>query len=475
MSITTAEAPARADSIGSFDRRRTLPYVLAVALFAAYTTLSVSRHLRIQTAGYDLGIFEQAVRAYAHLQAPVSQLKGPGYHLLGDHFHPLLMLLAPAYRIFPSPITLLVVQALLLAVSAVPVTRYAMRVTGTAGGLGIGVAYGLSWGLQQAVAFDFHEVCLAVPLFACALVRLAEHRWHAAVLWALPLVLVKEDLPATVAALGGYLILRRQYKLGLAVVAFAVVTGLVITGLVIPAFNPQHAYPYETGASAEDPLTRLLTPGVKLSTTLWLLLPTLFLAVRSPLLLLAAPTLAWRFWSTNHMYWGTEFQYSAILMPVIFVALLHALTALRTHPNATVRWWTRTVPAFTVVVALACTTALPLRRLVFPSTWKSDPAAAATRATLETIPDGAVVAATNLLAAQLTARCTVYLYPNYPDRVLRPEWVAVTDFTDPALIPLDQRAAFAALPDRGYELVTRQGGVAIYHRRTGHDGRGAER
>jgi hypothetical protein len=41
-----------------------LVYGLAAVLFVAYAAVSVSRHLRMRTSGYDLGIFEQAVRGY---------------------------------------------------------------------------------------------------------------------------------------------------------------------------------------------------------------------------------------------------------------------------------------------------------------------------------------------------------------------------------------------------------------------------
>jgi uncharacterized membrane protein len=144
------------------------PALVAAGLFPVYLALSVTRHRRLHSTGYDLGISEQAVRAYAEFRAPVAELKGPGYHLLGDHFHPLLAAIAPVYRIWPSPITLLTVQALLFALSAVPVTRLATRVLGSGPGLAIGAAYGLAWGVQSAVEFDFHEICLAVvPLAFC--------------------------------------------------------------------------------------------------------------------------------------------------------------------------------------------------------------------------------------------------------------------------------------------------------------------
>ena len=45
-------------------------------------------------------------KAYAHLQAPIVPVKGDGFNLLGDHFHPILILLGPIWRLFPTPLSL---------------------------------------------------------------------------------------------------------------------------------------------------------------------------------------------------------------------------------------------------------------------------------------------------------------------------------------------------------------------------------
>src|SRR4051812_42597242 len=187
---------------------RWLPWGIGGGLVVLYAMLSITNHLRLRTTGFDLGIFEQAVRGYAHLGAPVSDLKGPGFVLLGDHFHPILATLAPFYRLFPSPITLLVAQAVLLGLSAVPVARLAQQRFGSSTAVAVGIAYGLSWGLQTAVDFDFHEVVFAVPLLAFSMEKLLTQQWRAAVWWAAPIVLVKEDLPITLAAIGAYLFLK---------------------------------------------------------------------------------------------------------------------------------------------------------------------------------------------------------------------------------------------------------------------------
>ena len=149
-------------------------------------------------------ISEQVVRP-ARLSRAHSARSIPGFDLLGDHFQVIIGLIAPFFRAFPSPATLLVAQALLTAVSVFPVVQAGTALLGRGKGLAIGFAYGFSWGLQQMINFDFHEIAFAVPLLAFSLSALVRGRVRPTVAWALPLVFVKEDQGFTVAAIGALL------------------------------------------------------------------------------------------------------------------------------------------------------------------------------------------------------------------------------------------------------------------------------
>ena len=118
------------DAAGS-GRADWVPWLIALAVFAAYLPISVFRYLRLEPTSWDLGIFTQYVKQYAHLRAPIVDIRGAGVNLLGDHFHPIVALIAPFFRLFPSPVTLLVAQALLAAVSVIPVSRAAADRLGT--------------------------------------------------------------------------------------------------------------------------------------------------------------------------------------------------------------------------------------------------------------------------------------------------------------------------------------------------------
>jgi uncharacterized membrane protein len=186
--------------------RDPVTWAIALTVFGAYAALSLFRLVQLNPTSWDLGIYTEYVKQYAHLQAPIVDTRAAGFNLLGDHFQPIVALIAPFFRVFPSAATLLVVQALLTASSVFGVSQVARDRLGTGPGRAIAVAYGFSWGLQQMVEFDFHEIAFAVPLLAFSLSALVRGRVKAAVWWALPLVFVKEDQGFTVAAIGLYMI-----------------------------------------------------------------------------------------------------------------------------------------------------------------------------------------------------------------------------------------------------------------------------
>ncbi|MFE9422347.1 DUF2079 domain-containing protein [Kitasatospora sp. NPDC006697] len=469
-----AEGGAARRTAGPPLRDRLLPWCLAAVLFAGYGGFSVRRHQLLRTSGYDLGIFEQAVRGYAHGGAPVAALKGYGFNLMGDHFSPVLAVLAPVYRLFPSAVTLLLAQAALLAVAVVPLSRWAREQLGSRAALVVGAGYGGSWGIASTLGFDFHEVAFAVPLVAFSVVALGERRWLAAVLWAAPLVLVKEDLGITVAVIGGYAWWRGERRLGPAAVAFGVLASALEVGVLLPVFSPSHSYAYwdsAAGGSAHHGWGRLLAipgelvlPLEKEHLLLYLLLPTALLAVRSPLALIGVPTLLWRLLSSNPLYWDTRYHYSAVLMPIAFAAFVDALVRLRERPA---RWWPR--PRWFLAASLAVTLVLipvfPFSQLGGAGFWTTPPHVRAVRSVLRAIPSGARVAATNQLVPQLTNRCTVVEF-GWPEGWWTVDWIVV-DQQRPKSWPIsgaEQQKELSDARAAGFRTVRDDQGVLLLHR-----------
>ena len=326
---------------------------------------------------WDLAIFSELAKAYAHFQTPIVPVKGDGYNLLGDHFHPILILLGPIWRLFPTPLSLLITQDLLLAFSAWPLTRLASRLTNQWVAGGLGLVYVLSWGMQGAVAAQFHEIAFAMPLLAYASVAFVERRWGAVTAWSVPLVLVKEDMGLTVLMIGVAVILtsavpawyrtctvirpggrgadgldaagdaagnaagsapqddaarnrRRGLRLGVGMIVGGIAAFLFAIQVFLPAFNINGVWDYGLGSQDQPASPDALTQ--KATVVVMLILTSGVVGVTSPWLLVVLPTLAWRFLGSVEFYWVWDnWHYNATLMPIALGALLDVVARRRAH------------------------------------------------------------------------------------------------------------------------------------------------
>lgn len=413
---------------------RWLPYALWAFFAGVYSLLSLTRFNILSTPSWDNAIFQQAISGYAHLRAPIVDIKGPGYNILGDHFSPILAMLAPVYRLFPYAQTLLVAQAVLITLSVVPITRMALRRLGPAGGAAVALAYVLSFGIQSAVYTDFHEMAFAAPLIAFAGEAYLRRRWWAAAAWALPLLLVKEDLGVTVAAIGVVLLLfAGARRIGAGLVVIGAGAFVVVLFVVIPAFNQSGSFDYwgavSFGQAGPGPVQTFFT-GWDLKTVTLLLTfgITGFLALRSPWVLVAGPTLAWRWVGQNNEYWDTNWHYSLILMPIVFIALLDAIGRIRTRSPGWLRHYTDHVPTVALAVAVVLIMQFPLHNLFLSKTYRPNGAdVAASSAAIALMPRGSTVETNMGLITHLVTDYRVYWYGSVGAVV--PEYVLIDDHT----------------------------------------------
>ena len=445
-----------------------LPAVIACAVAALYISFSLAQWRTLSDPSWDLAIFTEAAQSYSRFEAPIVSIKGPGYNLLGDHFHPILMLLGPIFRFFPSAFTLLIVQDLLIAASVLPIARLAQRFLGRGGAVLVGLAYGLGWGLQGAVAAQFHEVCVAVPLLACAGAAFVERRWGACMAWLAPVILVKEDLGLTVFVAGLALAWRRRGEdrsgmlASLAYALFGIVAFVVTVKLFLPAMNPAGTWAYSldgsatgagtamagaTAARAVPSLWQILAvPSVKIVTLAVLLAGAGVVGARSPWFALVLPTLAWRFaGSVDAYYQWSSWHYNAVLVPIAVCALLDVIagwlapadlpaglaTAGETDADCAnpapassgrrraLAWAAACVPA----ISLALTaTSLPLWKL---PTLTDSPRLDAAQGAIDAVPVGASVETDTTLLARLVPGRDVYWVGTTVGMDAPPEYVVV--------------------------------------------------
>lgn len=454
------DPPSERALAGSVLRPDWVPWLIAFTVFAAYSVISVSYIVRLDAGSPDLAVFTEYVKQYAHLNAPIVDVRSPGLDLLGDHFHPIVALIGPFFLAAPTPVTLVLAQALLLAISVIPVSRAAASKLGRNAARVITAAYALSWGLQQMIDFDFHELAFAIPLLACSLSALVRGRTRAAVLWALPLVFVKEDQGFTVAAIGLVMLITAWrarsrpaqdgvmdgsaktwgVRAGLFLVFWGLAWSVLSIEVIIPFFNPFHQYDYWSaggilGNSSSNSAIALLDQIGhdylrKLGTLALVLVPVIFLALRSPLSLVAVPSLLLRFINTDPSYWGPYYHYSAPLMPIVFVAAIDGLARIQatrsTGPSSrrdAAAAIMRYSPALMLVIALGLCFWAPVKHLFQPQTYTISQHVHAEDAAMAKVPDGATVEATEGMAAPLAARADVF-YARAP-RNPAPQYIVI--------------------------------------------------
>ncbi|WP_157250925.1 DUF2079 domain-containing protein [Nonomuraea typhae] len=475
--VRLAEQAAPVESASPATRREwAWIWALAGVAAAVYAALSLVRLRNVEAGSYDLVIFDQAIRSYSEFRLPIAIVKGvhndfgAGFSVLGDHWSPILALLAPLYWVHDGPETLLVAQAVLMAAAAVPLWVFARRALGPGAAYAVAAAYTLSWPVAEAVAFDFHEVAFVPLLTAVMLERRQAGRRLGMVAAALALLFVKEDMGLLVAGFGLVLLVQRSVKLG----AVFVAGGVAFTGLasqvLIPAFGGRRDYYWAYGALGDgvssalrtvvtDPLAAiglLGTPPIKLVTMLLLLALTLLAALASPLVLMALPLLAERMLASSFPnWWAPDHHYNAFLVVVLFAAGADGIRRL-----ARLR---RVWAAGVVVFAVATVPFFALAELGNPDSYRWSARERAAVEAAAVVPDGALVESANYVGPQLTARARVLLWDRTPRWA---PWVVADTgrLTFPFKSTAEQSERLRMLRANGYQVRFAREGYTVLHR-----------
>ena len=469
-------------------RPRTLLWIAVAAFATGMSALSVLQQRAFRTGRFDVGNLTQAVWSTAHGRfLQVTDLHGEQISRLGAHFDPLVAALAPLWWVWPSPELLLVVQAICVALGAVPVFWLARKhLGGEWAGLAFGLVYLLYPPTQWLVVDDFHPVAFATPLLLFAIWYLDEDRLLPFGLFAGLACLTKEQIGLVVAILGlWYAFAHRRRRAGLVLFAVGVAVAIVATAVVVPHFAPGSGSPFAgryagVGGSpsgiartaVEHPL-RVLDAATEHGdvTYLWnLLVPLLGLPLLSPLVAASAlPELGLNLLSSTETQTSIHFHYTAGAIPGLVAGAVLGAARLRRHAPRITPVLCRVA---VVVVLLAGIAAGPLpawRHLPFGSELATRDhvvtahARAAARV-LDAVPPGVPVSATNTLGAHLSERRRIFSFP-----VLREaRWVAV-DTKQPSYLDDARGRRFAVAYERlrrddRWHVVRSEDGVVVLRR-----------
>ena len=446
-----------------------------MTVFAAgFGGLAVQEHRAFETGRFDLGNMVQAVWSTAHGRPlDVTELDGEQINRLGAHVDPILVAFALPWWLWPSPTMLLVVQAAVIALGALPVFWLARKHLGS---VRLGSLFAFVYLLYAPVQWlpldEFHPVALACPLLAFAVWYLDERRLLAALPFLALAVLTKEELPLVVAGLGVWYVLARGERVAGTVMALGgVALGAFYLGVVIPHFREGAAPAFyerydavggspsgivETAFTDPLALLRAVTEGRDLAYLFQLSLPLVGIFLAAPLLVLPAlPELAANLLSEVPTQTSIEFHYTAPIAPFLVTAAVLGVAR---------------VPRLAPVVLAACLAGAvflgPLWAGELRPDRVSDHDRIAQRA-VDLIPADAAVSSTNGLGAHLSARRRIFSFPVIEEA----EWVAVdlrrASYLDRRSAPSTAAVPLARLRQSGaWETVLEDDGVFVLRRAT---------
>lgn len=298
------------------------------------------KHEIYASARFDLGNMDQAVwNSSEGRPLETTDENGELTSRLKNHADFLLFLFVPLYWLSASPHWLLAIQAVVVAVGAVPLYWLARRFLKREWPAAlISVAYLLNPGLQAANLFDFHAQMMAGTFLLFTFHYLLEKRLWPFLIFASLAAVTKEGIVLIVAMMGLYAIYPlKRLRWGLPVFVLGTAYFLATMLLIIPVFNDGGASQlvegrYEEfggslGGVVKTTLThplftlRFLLSLEKVLYLAYLAGTTGFLALLAPpILALPLPELAVNLLSDRPQMVNVRYHYSASIIPFVYVA-----------------------------------------------------------------------------------------------------------------------------------------------------------
>ncbi|MCS7186890.1 MAG: DUF2079 domain-containing protein [Armatimonadota bacterium] len=184
----------------------------AIFAFTAYFLwLQMRRYEQLGAYAFDLGIFQQGVWLIAQGKAPFVTVRG--MNILGDHFTPILYIIAVPYRFWSHPFWLFLAQTVALAIGSIPLYRLTLRRTQKEWVAAlVAIGYLLHPALFSMLLFDFHPVLLSVPFVLWAMDAADEGRPIPFAIASLLAMSCKEEVALSIASLSAYAAVVRKQK-----------------------------------------------------------------------------------------------------------------------------------------------------------------------------------------------------------------------------------------------------------------------
>ncbi len=330
--------------------------ILAICTYGVvFSVLTVLRIYALSAFAWDLGIYNQAM--YTTLTGRFLYLPGvpggPAVSLFGYHFSPILLLLLVPYAMFPSPVTLVVIQSWGVGLAALPVYLLSQKlIRSDRFSFAVALVFLLHPATQGVTWYDFHPQAFLPLTVGFTLYFMETRRWAAAFVAAVLALSTQETASVIVAVIGFGALLSEWWgvwntgrpwnreRLRFASVALGLAAiWYVVAAAVLTASNP-NSVPAPSGfgswavlgassivdiplATILNPLRALAALSTDASLKVWFLIvlfaPVQFLTLRSPRsLVYCLPWLIVALLSNDPTFYQVGNQYPSYVLPFVF-------------------------------------------------------------------------------------------------------------------------------------------------------------
>jgi len=219
------------------DKKKTniIVAIVGILLFAFVGIITVYRYLTYSNSTFDFGIFTQMYENMKQTGSISTTLeRNRGLSLFGVHFSPLFYIALPIYFIFPSPVTVQLIQAFMVALPVIPIVlisrKYKLSNWMTVGAV---LLYALYPATAGGTLYDIHENCFLTFLILMAIWAIEKKKNILTAIMVLLVFFVKEDAPVYIMVLGTfYLFSRKDKKRGLILMVTSAIYFIIATSVV---------------------------------------------------------------------------------------------------------------------------------------------------------------------------------------------------------------------------------------------------
>jgi len=435
--------------------------ILAVVYAGVLSYYSIIRHVNLNSGIDCLGFYSQAVWLFSNFKVPFSSFYNE--IIFVDHMTPILVFLAPFYKIYSDPVTLLILQSVLLSSGVFPLYWLAKdKLDSNFLSISLCIGYLLYPALQFANLYEFHPVNIATPLLLFVFFFSTKGFYVRYFIFLVLALLCREDIVPIVFFLGIYIFFyERKKKIGLITTLLSISWFYFAYWIFLPYITSgEHSklssgsfglYSYLGNNLGEIILTIFLHPLFvlkkiliveKLGYIVLLALPLCFISFfHPPTFLIGFSMIMGNMLSQNISMSTIRFFYTATITPFVFISSIYALRFLLDKQNLFMNFVKKIdstytisrlnlVFAFSSVILLASITS---SILYGPLPYSSDPYAdeflvkkedvKTAKEMFKLIPPNASISASNNLGAHLSIRKNAYTFPYPPHK--EPEYVMI--------------------------------------------------